>query len=574
MAPLQFNDISLDIKRLIISFIDRPTDLKNLCLSNKELQAISTPILYKTIHLFVGGIQDLRLSAFLGRDNPGIPHIREIFLRLEKAVLQDKHSHYHSDDSSDEEDIEESASIPARQAQFTVRLLLDHLPRDTLQIFSWQNWEPLSVDNFILLCKKQHKLRVIEIGPMDTALTPILQKNLGIFENLKELNSIDMYPDSVDRLKASQILLQAKPEIAHLCVSNGFEYSNEVPEDLHDSSTRHGLLSRTLFSHMQPFETCKPYCLSSLDLDTVELRYAADTWLKVIKFSLLEKLEIRNCAGADVLFAQLSKPHLRPAKLRSIRWMDDEKSEHHALEAFEGLLESLSGLETIHVYINRMRALPKIGPIVQHRKTLTSLSIHSQINKDSVMTYSEEDYSRICNDCSNLRQLSVMFPKTSVELPLPTSEFSAFITCTLKLRHLMTLNIRRWPSTRDSFTGTYTRLIPALRMYEHQLQRMTQRIFELSDTDAKEHSYGLGNRSRLSVLSWGGNGKTRHDTNDKFKLKQIPFIRGWKVDPFGERSMLAVQTIWRLVQFVEPESDILNRMLVMSDGDSLFQNGS
>ena len=138
----------------------------------------------------------------------------------------------------------------------------------------------------------------------------------------------------------------------------------------------------------------------------------------------------------------------------------------------------------------------------------------------------------------------------------------------------MTLNIRRWPSTRDSFTGTYTRLIPALRMYEHQLQRMTQRIFELSDTDAKEHSYGLGNRSRLSVLSWGGNGKTRHDTNDKFKLKQIPFIRGWKVDPFGERSMLAVQTIWRLVQFVEPESDILNRMLVMSDGDSLFQNGS
>ena len=109
--------------------------------------------------------------------------------------------------------------------------------------------------------------------------------------------------------------------------------------------------------------------------------------------------------------------------------MDDEKSEHHALEAFEGLLESLSGLETIHVYINRMRALPKIGPIVQHRKTLTSLSIHSQINKDSVMTYSEEDYSRICNDCSNLRQLSVMFPKTSVELPLPTSEFSAFIVC-------------------------------------------------------------------------------------------------------------------------------------------------
>ena len=52
-------------------------------------------------------------------------------------VIQDKHRQYHSDDSSEEEEVEESAAIPARQAQFTVRLLLDFLPRDILDVFRY-----------------------------------------------------------------------------------------------------------------------------------------------------------------------------------------------------------------------------------------------------------------------------------------------------------------------------------------------------------------------------------------------------------------------------------------------------
>ena len=211
-----------------------------------------------------------------GGNNPGVNHIREIYLRLEKLV-QDKPRHsYHSDDSSDEDDQEENVTIPARQSQLTVRILLDFLPANILEVFSWQNWEPLSVDNFMLLCQKQKSLRVLEIGPMDRPLDPLLEKHPDIFEGLTELNSVDVYPDTVDRLKASQKLLKAKPHIEHLCVSTGFEYAhnhNDIPEDLHDSSTRPGLISRTLFSHMMPFETCEsPMVLKNLDLDTIELR--------------------------------------------------------------------------------------------------------------------------------------------------------------------------------------------------------------------------------------------------------------------------------------------------------------
>ena len=100
-----------------------------------------------------------------------------------------------------------------------------------------------------------------------------------------------------------------------------------------------------------------------------------------------------------------------------------------------------------------------------------------------------------------------------------------------------------------------------IKHYERQLQGITQGIFQAIDAYASAQGLGLGNRSKLSVVAWGGNGKTRHEGNSKFKLKQIPFVRGLQVDPFGKTSILAVQIIWRLVQFVEPESDILNHSL-------------
>ena len=255
--------------------------------------------------------------------------------------------------------------------------------------------------------------------------------------------------------------------------------------------------------------------------------------------------------------------------------MDDDKGDVHALDAFEGLLESISNLEIIDAYVCRMTALPKVASIINHKKTLRSLSIHSQANKDTIYHYSQEDFTRLCSECSGIRQLAVTFPRTSVETAQPSAEFKTYVVSlamcqgtvetkmstqgiTQRLRNLRTLNIRRWPASQCGFVGSYYRVIDNLHLYEHHLQRISQYIFEINDEDARANGYGLGNRSHLSVICWGGNGKTRHDSNDRYKLKQIPFVRGTKIDPFGQTSMLAVQTVWRMVQFVEPESEILN----------------
>ena len=94
-----------------------------------------------------------------------------------------------------------------------------------------------------------------------------------VFENMSDIKSLHLAVNTLDKLKAAQMLLQAKPNIDGLCVASGFHHSTEaIPEDLQDSSTRPGLMTRTMFSHLLPFERCTPLVLKRLDIRTVDLR--------------------------------------------------------------------------------------------------------------------------------------------------------------------------------------------------------------------------------------------------------------------------------------------------------------
>ena len=498
----------------------------------------------------------------LGRENPGLEHIRELYLRLEKASVRDRDRFDQSEASSDESEPADDVKVPARQAHFTVRLLLDFLPRDRLDTFRWQSWEPLAVDNFVRLCQRQRRLRVLQVDPTDHMLDPVLEKNPGVIENLSELDTLDIYPDTVDRLKAANRFLRAKPNIKQLSVSVWYELARSMPDELHDSSTRLGVLSRELFSHLMPFERCEPLNLTALELCDVSLRYCPDSWMKVVRFPRLERLELQNCEGADVLFAQLSKESQMPRGLHTLRWYDQNKCENHAVSAVASFMEVISGLKVIDIYLEAMHGLPRVDGIVKHKDSLYSLSVHSQSahSQDrhvSMHCYSEEDFGRICNECPNITQLSLMFPSTSAEEAYPSSKFRAFLKHAYNLPHLAVLNIRRWPSHTKNIDGNSHSVVQALSLFEHQLQRLTQRIFVKADEHAGERGR-RGGRARLSVVAWGPNGRSLAQSDDNFAIKQVPFVRGVQLDPLGGREMRAVQTHWNLVQYVERESDILN----------------
>lgn len=222
--------------------------------------------------------------------------------------------------------------------------------------------------------------------------------------------------------------METQTKFSELQLSSGFTYAGLIPEDLEDSSTRAGLITRTIFSHMMPFETCTPMILKKLSIDNIDLRYAADTYMKFIKFSALESLVVGGCQGADAVFAQMSKPHLRPTKLKKIRWFHgEETSETHALEAFDGLLEAINGLEILHVDIKNFNGLPNPTAIGHHGKTLQVLGIRSRAASSNPLRYESEQLDEICTACSELRQLSITFPPTSVSDAHPSSDFKAHL---------------------------------------------------------------------------------------------------------------------------------------------------
>ena len=91
--------------------------------------------------------------------------------------------------------------------------------------------------------------------------------------------------------------------------------------------------------------------------------------------------------------------------------MDDQNTDSHALEAFEGFLEACSELLILHVNLSRARDLPKVNSIIRHKKTLESLSVHTQSANHAVNMYAQNDVEMLCTQCTQLRQLSLMFPK-------------------------------------------------------------------------------------------------------------------------------------------------------------------
>ena len=110
--------------------------MKSLCLTNKELQEIATPILYRTVELYVGGPKDMRLSAgLLSPTNPGLKHIRRLYADIERIVV--RKTSIDSDESSGEEEEFEDVELAIRQANFTIRLLLDVIPANTLEHFRY-----------------------------------------------------------------------------------------------------------------------------------------------------------------------------------------------------------------------------------------------------------------------------------------------------------------------------------------------------------------------------------------------------------------------------------------------------
>jgi hypothetical protein len=113
----------------------------------------------------------MRLAAFLNPKNIGLKHVRKLDLYL--ADVLDKCNQQH-------------------QANFAIRMILELLPEDQLEKFSWHPWSPFSGDNLVLLYQKQKRMRWLESISLDRNVLEDLQKMPNIAQCFQEVRKIGL----------------------------------------------------------------------------------------------------------------------------------------------------------------------------------------------------------------------------------------------------------------------------------------------------------------------------------------------------------------------------------------------
>jgi hypothetical protein len=387
--------------------------LKNLCLSCKDLHQRAVRSLYREVIVEVGSPNDGRLLSLVNPKNIGLQYIRQLDLYL--ADVQDKCNQL-------------------QQANFAVRTLLEFLPENTLDKFSWHPWSAFASENLRLLYRKQRKLKWLEAIALDKDILEELEQWPEWDSIFSDVRKLGLYPDSRDVLNMCAALLKRTPKVEKITLHASFDEDHDpspIPSrELNDSSTGPGLITRTIFGHMQPFEKCQPLALRDLTLQKIHLRYAADTYCRFIDFRSLKALRVFGCGGADSLFAELSKSARLPDQLETLEFKHDDNTENDGLNALDGFLTLVSGLKVLTIDICYAKILPSQIGITRHKKTLRELNVHASRGdgEEEELVYDHEDFDKICKGCAQLEQLSCAFPATSI-MRANGEAFVAFEVC-------------------------------------------------------------------------------------------------------------------------------------------------
>ncbi|KAF1985842.1 hypothetical protein K402DRAFT_421767 [Aulographum hederae CBS 113979] len=534
LTPTTLMDLSTDVKTLVLGYVIRPTDLKNVCLTCKQFHEIAVRQLYHEVTLDVGSPTDSKLTSFINPRNIGLPHIRKLDLYL--ADVMDKCNQL-------------------TQANFAIRMILEFLPEDILEKFSWHPWSAFSADNLLLLYKKQKRMKWMEAIAMDRNVIPEINKLPNLDKAFENVRKLGLYPDSREVLDLCQLLMKNTSKVEKIVLHASFDDEHDrtvSSRELNDSSTAPGLITSTIFGHLQPFESCTPLQLRDLTLQKINLRYAADTYCKFVDFRSIKALRIFGCSGADSMFAELSKSTKLPERLETLEIKHDDNQENDTLNALDGFLCLVSGIKVLTMDICYAKALPSSAGITRHSRTLQELNVHASRGdgEEEELVYEYDQFEKICTECTQIEQLCAAFPATSV-IRAHSDPFSQFEGALGNLPNLITLNITTWPTNTPSSSR-----LPR-KIYEHLLQSLAQAGFERSIT----HHASLSRSSKLAVIAFGSSDKV-YDREDS--KNQIIFVKGRQVDPFGKEECLAVQVGWCLRKYVEPRSEVLDFSLARS----------
>lgn len=470
-----------------------------------------------------------------------------------------------------------------QQAEFAIRMLLEFLPADSLEKFSWHPWRPFSADNLKLLYQRQKKMKWLEAIALDQDVNKDLIKSLKLDAAIGNVSRLGLYPDSRDTLVLSnEMLRRLGTKLKKLTLHANFSDAEvEIPvAELQDTPTEPGLVTRTIFSHMIPFESCTPLTLKELTLQNVHVRFAADTYCRTIDFSRLKTLRVFGCLGADSLFAEMCKSRSLPLSLQTFEFKHDDDTNGETISALNTLLTLLSGLRRLYIDIANAKGGPSDVSVIRHAQTLKELLVHSYDGDpsdpdDDEHIWSEESFTKICTSCKEIEQLSVAMPPTPVFRL--TEEASRWISAMADMPKLVTLNITTWPTNSPSSSR-----LPR-KAYECLLQSMAHEIFDASVQASTKRRQKAADVASWAIPPTASETETKPSsppqttppstslttiafgTSDKIYERLDPktcmvYMRGLLTSPVApdHPTSAAVPVSWNLRKYEETRSDILD----------------
>lgn len=441
----------------------------------------------------------------------------------------------------------------------------------------------------LLLYRKQKRLKLLEVVDMDRPILTelILEESKqssrvesDLFDNVRNLA---MYPENRETLNlGGYFIAKTQEKLEELIVHAHFERMDDRSptsdvsiREMNDTAIGPGLLSRSLFVHFLPFESCTPFQhLTSLRLHRISLRHCADTWCKFIDFHKIKCLRLYHCPAADSLLGQLSTANSLPKALKILELQHKDNRENEALVALDGLLCLLSGLIILTIDIQNVKSLPDVAGIVRHGKTLEQLNVHCSDESPLPLlsdmhceaeehVFGTEDFDKICSATIKLEQLSCAWPDRSL-IRFPSDGWLAFEISASKLWTLVTLQITTWPCNKPG-KQQLTRGV-----YEQLLQGVATHLFELVTNRSKpllppgwpEHVVDeiveMFPPSKLRLVVFGISDKIIERGESQ---TQILYLRSSSFDADGKSRVYAAPVGFCPRRFLEPRSEILEFVL-------------
>ncbi|KAK3709583.1 hypothetical protein LTR37_010804 [Vermiconidia calcicola] len=391
--------ITPELQSLVMSYIPRQTDLKNLCLTSKQLRSIAVPRLYRAVKLEYDAVA--KHPGLFQQDHPGHELIRYLDFRI---------LHW----------LEKRERTPAAGA---IKYALQLMPSAILKRLTTPHIVPLDVDFLRTISSQQRNLQELSLGPImgDASAAELQPSNWLTKINGLELTTyiggeknLEFYSRVIRQVKrlnylyirTTSIIEEIDDEASEWIVRDIEETDDLVFRKLFSQSSEHGAAYRQIQLH-------------NLLVQDVFLGQADSILFQGIRFELLRYLTIYYCSRADLFLRPLAEYFRKVGhvSLRGLRLSNGDMLSW--ITAIEDLLKSFSGLQFLLIREHCPDPHFNLNSLRTHASSLQHLYIGR--GKDDVRRRkaqwrgSSQDWLRLLYTHNfEIRQLAIALPMIDV----------------------------------------------------------------------------------------------------------------------------------------------------------------